>query len=520
MRGTSGLNLEHLPPLLIAAGTSAYLLLPAAGRPMAAPAVTALFATVAVLLVLHSAMALRLRQTVAFLTGLETAYLALVLAQSAREPLLGLGLPGYAAGCSLLLAPTLILIYALGSGPLVALRTILRVAAVVTLPLAWAVLVGRNPAAGRALSGWGVPGLPWPFALPQLGTLLLVPLLALVAARRKARNLHDLCLVASLAPLWILLEQAAHGARGTMPGRLAVVFAVVMVCLLYGLYRLFWHRVFQDELTGLGNRRSFEERLRFLRGGFVLAMLDIDHFKALNDTYGHQEGDNALRWVAGRIAEVFGARAFRYGGEEFAVILTGSDTARALAAMERLRRTLASSEFVVRAAGERRRTRRRRAAHEGGSDLRAGAERRRAAERRSGPDRRYGSAHRPDWSRTPDPDRCPANAARGPSPGKGLVRGPAHVRVTLSIGLAACTGRTDRGREVLERADQALYRAKREGRDRVVASAEITPPQDRRRHTRGVQPPQDRRKGAQGVQRPQDRRKGPQPRRDSRRRVR
>lgn len=90
-----------------------------------------------------------------------------------------------------------------------------------------------------------------------------------------------------------------------------------------------------DGLTGLANRRCFDERLdlewaRARREGTPLSLLiiDIDHFKQLNDQHGHQEGDSCLRAVAGIIAK-HGARpadlAARYGGEEFAMLLPNTD---------------------------------------------------------------------------------------------------------------------------------------------------------------------------------------------------
>lgn len=85
-----------------------------------------------------------------------------------------------------------------------------------------------------------------------------------------------------------------------------------------------------DGLTGLVNRREFdtkiEERFAAYRAGrdpFVLALIDIDHFKQINDTYGHQAGDDVLRFVASAFRQAF-EKAYliaRYGGEEFAVIL-------------------------------------------------------------------------------------------------------------------------------------------------------------------------------------------------------
>ena len=105
-----------------------------------------------------------------------------------------------------------------------------------------------------------------------------------------------------------------------------------------------------DGLTGIANRRSFERALeqeiaRASRTGHPLSlvMIDIDHFKALNDTHGHQVGDQVLRDVAGVIAA--SCRQFdtaaRYGGEEFAVLLPGCDPDTAARTARRLRLSIA-----------------------------------------------------------------------------------------------------------------------------------------------------------------------------------
>src|SRR6266568_666437 len=105
-------------------------------------------------------------------------------------------------------------------------------------------------------------------------------------------------------------------------------------------------KAFTDHLTGLANRRRFERQLerevnRTLRHGhpFCLLMLDIDHFKNVNDTYGHSTGDEAIRCVAKTLQE--GIRgidlAARIGGEEFALILTETNLAVGAEVAERLR---------------------------------------------------------------------------------------------------------------------------------------------------------------------------------------
>jgi diguanylate cyclase (GGDEF)-like protein len=112
----------------------------------------------------------------------------------------------------------------------------------------------------------------------------------------------------------------------------------------------------RDGLTGLYNRRAFNELFaaaianedRREGGRLGLVILDIDHFKKLNDTYGHPAGDAALRSLARLLAQHLrrGDQAARYGGEEFVVILPGSDPERSMHAAERLRQALARHRFV------------------------------------------------------------------------------------------------------------------------------------------------------------------------------
>jgi diguanylate cyclase (GGDEF)-like protein len=114
----------------------------------------------------------------------------------------------------------------------------------------------------------------------------------------------------------------------------------------------------RDPLTGLANRRAFDEDLvreaaRAARSGAPLSVvvLDVDRFKAVNDTHGHSAGDAVLRAVAARAEAAIraGDLLARIGGEEFAILLAGADLARAVEAAERIRAALAASP--VEAAG-------------------------------------------------------------------------------------------------------------------------------------------------------------------------
>ncbi|HJR46241.1 MAG TPA: sensor domain-containing diguanylate cyclase [Actinomycetota bacterium] len=111
-----------------------------------------------------------------------------------------------------------------------------------------------------------------------------------------------------------------------------------------------------DALTGVPNRRTFENVLdrevsRAGRNGeqVTLVMFDIDHFKSINDTHGHQMGDEVLKKVASTIAA--GCRDFdvpaRYGGEEFAVVLPSCSSKESLVVAERLRRSIGEADNPV-----------------------------------------------------------------------------------------------------------------------------------------------------------------------------
>ena len=171
---------------------------------------------------------------------------------------------------------------------------------------------------------------------------------------------------------------------------------------------------YYDELTGLPGRRALNEALLRVGSRYAVAMVDVDHFKRLNDVFGHDVGDQALRMVAGRLSGITGGgKPFRYGGEEFVVLFARASAAEALPHLEAARRAIADASFILR-----------------------------------GPRR---PRKKPATPRTP----------RGPQ---------VTVALTVSIGLAEPDQRKGNAspQQVLRAADKALYRAKGAGRNRLM----------------------------------------------------
>lgn len=112
----------------------------------------------------------------------------------------------------------------------------------------------------------------------------------------------------------------------------------------------------KDLLTGIFNRLAYEEQIqaeyqRWKRFGNPLTFViwDVDHFKGINDRYGHAVGDEVLRGVARQLASQVRSTDFvaRYGGEEFTMLLPGADLNAALKVVDKLRLNIAESEFIV-----------------------------------------------------------------------------------------------------------------------------------------------------------------------------
>lgn len=106
---------------------------------------------------------------------------------------------------------------------------------------------------------------------------------------------------------------------------------------------------YRDELTALPSRRALNQLALSLGRKYTVAMLDIDHFKKFNDTYGHDIGDQVLKLVAAKLAKVKGGgKVFRYGGEEFTIVFPRKTSEQAIDQLEVLRQSIADYKIVVR----------------------------------------------------------------------------------------------------------------------------------------------------------------------------
>lgn len=189
----------------------------------------------------------------------------------------------------------------------------------------------------------------------------------------------------------------------------------IALALAIGLMRDYYNMAYRDELTSLPQRRALNESLTALSGQYSMAMLDVDHFKKFNDTHGHDVGDQILQMVASQIRKVQGGgKAYRYGGEEFTVVFGGKQVDDATYFLEQVRKNIEGYEMVIR------------------------------------------EQERLEEDTTAQKDRE-----------KGSFRKASKkVSVTISIGVAE-KNKGENPDEVLKRADEALYRAKKGGRNRL-----------------------------------------------------
>lgn len=286
-----------------------------------------------------------------------------------------------------------------------------------------AVLCRPNEAAAwRAAHHLAAP-LPLPFSAQwAFAAGALVLLIRFLLFRKPVES----GLLWALAASFLALR---FGGTGKIP---TAYFAVAAFVLAGAIVETSYLLAYHDELTTLPSRRAFHDALLRLEVPYSIAMVDIDHFKRCNDTYGHDTGDQVLRMVASRLARVSGGgQAYRCGGEEFAIVFPGKTTADVVEHLETLRSDIEGSRLRLR-----------------GPDRR---------QERRGPDRRNQSTR---------------GRARTGQAIRQLSRAPASdsLSVTASMGVAT-SGVNSSTKEVVKAADEALYRAKEAGRNRIETAS-------------------------------------------------
>lgn len=242
--------------------------------------------------------------------------------------------------------------------------------------------------------------------LSDIGFISATLLLILSFARLYAMtNTQRAALFVSAYCLVLILSNPLSG--GTV---IAFAAAGALILAIAG-FQESWNIAYLDQLTELPGRRALEEALARLEGRYTIAMVDVDHFKKFNDTYGHDVGDQVLRMVASQLQDVTGGgKAYRYGGEEFTILFPGRSAEEAFPAVDALREAIGKDTFEI-----RRRERR------GGND-------------------------------------APATAS------------DSNISITVSAGVAERVDRNAAATEIIKAADEALYEAKRAGRNRVKKS--------------------------------------------------
>lgn len=244
--------------------------------------------------------------------------------------------------------------------------------------------------------------LPQPLLALSALSLLLI---AFLAAKRQAPI--ESGLLGALLSLLIAL------AKITSPDIPALFSAAAGLIITFSILQDSYNMAFRDDLTGIPSRRALNESLHGVGRRYAVAMLDVDHFKRFNDTYGHDVGDQVLKMVAKKILSVGGGgKAYRYGGEEFTVLFPGKRSADALPHLEAVRKSIEEYRLAIRS------------------------------------------------------DDRPKDPKQGEGK-RGSRSGADEVSVTISIGVAESGEGQSSSSEVMKAADKALYRAKNKGRNQL-----------------------------------------------------
>ena len=190
-----------------------------------------------------------------------------------------------------------------------------------------------------------------------------------------------------------------------------VYFMISGIILVSAIIINSYNLAYKDELTQMSSRRALKQELASLGKTYTLAMVDVDHFKKLNDNYGHDVGDEVLKMLATHLQSVEGGgKAYRYGGEEFTIVFAGKDASSAAVYLDALRNKIASKPFIVR------------------------------------------NKKRPKDKPGQKPKKSESTQ---------------ELNVTVSIGVAEKQAKHSSTQDIMKSADNALYKAKKKGRNRV-----------------------------------------------------
>ncbi|MBB1487202.1 GGDEF domain-containing protein [Oceanospirillum sediminis] len=244
----------------------------------------------------------------------------------------------------------------------------------------------------------------------------IIALLAMAIRIITQPSTTNAALLSSLVILFIVSQQLL------IPGYLPVFMFLAGLLLVGAIVHETFNMAFKDDLTGLPGRRALNEQLAKLGRHYTIAMMDVDHFKKFNDTYGHDIGDQVLKMVAAKIRKVTGGgKAFRYGGEEFTILFPGRDLQHTLPHLEIVREVIAGYLMRIR-----------------------------------------------DEDRPEDNDEGKNMRGRKNTRiQKTQKKDSSVVSVTISIGVAQREGMNKTPEQVIKAADEALYRAKHGGRNKV-----------------------------------------------------
>lgn len=196
----------------------------------------------------------------------------------------------------------------------------------------------------------------------------------------------------------------------------AVMFSTCGMLLILHQIQQLSNLVYRDDLTQIPNRRALMRDSDNLGSHYNVAMVDVDHFKSINDNYGHDTGDQVLKAIASCLARVSSnGKCYRFGGEEFCLIFTNKDSRVVLESLEKLRKQIANYDISSR-----------------------------------------DKKHRP-WL------QLSGKRKRGATKRKG------DIQVTVSMGVASSLDYLS-FEEVIKAADNAMYQAKSSGRNRIISA--------------------------------------------------